>query len=602
MIQRIQTYKNYEIKYTSETFPTTINILGDRVIIFPKESGDNFLIIVIDNKDIAESFKTQFQKLWEQDFEVKKGFDGVQKAFWEMLDELNPGEEYYVLGASWNGSSQQVDPFFIDFHNKREKRGVKTKLLFLHEAQKIIKDIKKYYGKLAEIKFLPKGSFEGIQFNFFKNKIIMFVWREKEPIVFTIEDKKIYDTFKAYFDQLWNQQVEVYEGVEDVKEAFKKSLDFGNYSTFAEGMKIYDTLGSDFFNWWQEEKELRGISSKGFIGKKYQDMCSVRESKTKFKFLSNYENSGVSMTFKEKAMDVLFGEKPVAYIIHDPIIAQNRQKNFDLVWNQKTQVVKGLDAIQEIFEEFLESGKGDFIGARGYFMDLMPTYIDKWEKRAIKQKFVMRNIVDPKVKGHRITQFPFVKTKYTLQKEFADLSVIWIYGTKVVISNWTEDEPTAIIIDDTKIHDLYKKQFEHLWNQKASTYTSQDEIELMYEEFYENVVEEFILFAAKPKDSKASSFNLNWVQKVAKKVPTRVLYYGKTKENIARVQEYKKLGINVRILDTEETLSLSTLISGEMVLNTMWDTQPTLFRLENKTLADSYKQNFNILWKKADEV
>jgi sugar-specific transcriptional regulator TrmB len=469
---RTSTYKNCSIKYTSELFPTTTSILGDRVIIFPKENDKNFLVIVIDNKDIADSFRTQFNKLWEQDFDVKKGQDGVSKAFYQMLDELNPGEEYYVLGASWGGQVNKVNPFFIDYHQKREKKGVRAKLLFVDGAQKVV-DYKDKFGPTAEIKFLPKGGYEGIQFNLYKNKILMFVWRDKEPVVFSIEDKKIYETFKAYFDQMWNQ---------------------------------------------------------------------------------------------------------------------------------KTQIVTGLDAVKDIFEEFLESGQGDFIGARGYFIDYMSEYIDDWEKRAIRQGFTMRNIVDPKVRGHRITQFPFTQTKYTLQKEFADLSVIWIYGGKVVISNWTEKEPTAFIFDDKKIHDLYEKQFEHLWNQKASTYTSQDEIELMYEEFYENIDEEFILFAAKPKDKRASKFNLNWVKKVARKVPTRVLYYGKTKENIARAKEYRKLGINVRILNTEETLSLSTLISGDMVLNTMWDAQPTLFRLENKTLADSYKQNFNILWKKADGI
>ena len=119
------------------------------------------------------------------------------------------------------------------------------------------------------------------------------------------------------------------------------------------------------------------------------------------------------------------------------------------MWNQDTIVLKGVDSVQQTFEDMLDYGEGDFIGASGYFVDKRPKYIDGWEKRAIKKGFKMRNIVDPGTKGHRITTFPFVKTKYTLPKEFSSLSVFWIFGDKVVISNWNEEEPIVVIINKT---------------------------------------------------------------------------------------------------------------------------------------------------------
>ena len=139
------------------------------------------------------------------------------------------------------------------------------------------------------------------------------------------------------------------------------------------------------------------------------------------------------------------------------------------IWNQQTYVLHGLDAVKDIFEEMLESGSVDFIGARGYFIDQRPEYVDSWEKRAIESGFKMRNIVDPEVKGHRITTFSFAQTKYTLPTEFSTLSVFWIYGDKVVISNWMETEPILIVINNKNIHQLYRQQFEVLWNLKAIT-------------------------------------------------------------------------------------------------------------------------------------
>ena len=103
-------------------------------------------------------------------------------------------------------------------------------------------------------------------------------------------------------------------------------------------------------------------------------------------------------------------------------------------------------------------------------------------EEAKKQKFTMRNIVDPEVRGHTITQFPFAKTKYTLQKEFSEMSVTWIFGGKVVISNWTEEEPVATIIENPQIVKMYQKQFESLWNQTTYTLTGEQGVQVLFDE------------------------------------------------------------------------------------------------------------------------
>ena len=290
---------------------------------------------LIDNKEVAESNRMYFELLWKQDVIVRKGIGDIENTFNMMLDELSPGDEYYVLGASWMGYKDRAFKFFIDFHQRRFQKNVRAKFLFISGTEKIVEKYKESYSRLTEIKYLPPNVYEGMQINIYKNKVLFFVWREDEPIVFSIEDKTTHDTFKTYFDTLWNQD---------------------------------------------------------------------------------------------------------------------------------TKILKGLDAIQNIFEEMLEAGHCDFIGARGYFVDRRPEYIDEWEKRAIKRGFTMRNLVDPEIKGRRITTFPFAETKYTLPVEFSRLSVFWIYGNKVVITNWVQEEPIVTIIENKALHDMYKEQFELLWN------------------------------------------------------------------------------------------------------------------------------------------
>ena len=44
--------------------PAAINIFKHRTIIFPSETEKNPLLIIIDNKEVADSFLTQFNLLW----------------------------------------------------------------------------------------------------------------------------------------------------------------------------------------------------------------------------------------------------------------------------------------------------------------------------------------------------------------------------------------------------------------------------------------------------------------------------------------------------------------------------------------------------------
>lgn len=162
----------------------------------------------------------------------------------------------------------------------------------------------------------------------------------------------------------------------------------------------------------------------------------------------------------------MMSEDITVFMIENEFVAQSFKKQFEELWYRESFTVKGLDAIENIFEDMLESKHCDFIGARGYLGDHRSKFIDSWSKRAIKKGFTMRNIVDIGVNGHKITKFSFAKTKYNLDKSFVGLSVFWIYGNKVVISNWAGKEPIAMIIENREIVKMYKKQFEMLWNKR----------------------------------------------------------------------------------------------------------------------------------------
>ena len=179
------------------------------------------------------------------------------------------------------------------------------------------------------------------------------------------------------------------------------------------------------------------------------------------------KNPSPTYIYGGKVAILLDLEELIVLKIESKEYAQSQREEFELIWNRETVVMHGLDAIQYVFEDMLKVGYCDWIGARGYFFEKRPEYVIEWAERAAKSGFRIRNIVDPDVRGHPITELPFAKTRYTLKKEFMMFSVFWIYGGKVVISNWAGKEPVVFIIENKDIYNTYKQQFEFLWGGAA---------------------------------------------------------------------------------------------------------------------------------------
>ncbi|NQU98506.1 hypothetical protein HQ533_03495 [Candidatus Woesearchaeota archaeon] len=468
---------------TQETLSISTVVMGDTIL--NTVWGESPTVFKIQNKTVADSLRENFEFLWNQDVIVHKGFDNVMNKFRSMLDYCNEKEGYCVLSASTPRQTKKERQWFMDYHKTRIEKKIPIKLLcnpdYTEELKNRQREAGDEYFKITEIKSLTKESTNPMQINLYPpNKVLMFLW-DKETVCFEMESETLYENFKTYFNTLWNQDARVSKGIN----ALNAALD--NYLDGLESEETYDVLGATYgikdysfhnkryahaFRRIHEKRTKRGIKTrllfqqrKNKVVQKFLDTiyCENKEAKI-LPFKTDFPVA--ILPSKNSTLIIIHKKEPTMITINNRETSQAFQKYFDSMWNQDTRIVKGLDAIQNLFEEMLDAGSCDLIGARGYFVDKRPKYIDEWEKRAIKKGFKMRNIVDKGIKGHRNTKFPFVKTKYTLPKEFANLSVVWIYGDKVAISNWTEKEPIAVIIENKSLHDMYKTQFELLWNKK----------------------------------------------------------------------------------------------------------------------------------------
>lgn len=129
---------------------------------------------------------------------IYDGFKGAANLFKTMLDELNKGEEYYVIGATY-GEVKGLRDFFYKHHLRRAEKGIRLKMLANSEVKGNIEPTTK---KIAEIKYLPQYLMTKMEIVFYKDKSFIILWTES-PVAFLIKNAEASKSFKQYFDFLW---------------------------------------------------------------------------------------------------------------------------------------------------------------------------------------------------------------------------------------------------------------------------------------------------------------------------------------------------------------------------------------------------------------
>ena len=136
---------------------------------------------------------------------VHESYSSIKAVYNQLLGDLKKGEEYYVLGARQIGepSNEFLHSFFINFHKRREKKGIKVKIIFDEDLKKEILHVSKNF-KLMEYRFI-----EGISSSFilvYSNKVINFLLKEKLMAV-ELVNKETAIFYKRLFEKIWKTAI-----------------------------------------------------------------------------------------------------------------------------------------------------------------------------------------------------------------------------------------------------------------------------------------------------------------------------------------------------------------------------------------------------------
>ncbi|MFZ5955294.1 MAG: TrmB family transcriptional regulator [Nanoarchaeota archaeon] len=133
----------------------------------------------------------------------------------------------------------------------------------------------------------------------------------------------------------------------------------------------------------------------------------------------------------------------------------------------KVEILEGKEGIKTILNEILRLNKNWFaFGSSGMAPEILPYYVEAWEKQREKRKISLKAILDISEQGRKRGK-ELSKLKYTQIKHIAsensNPSSIWGYGDRIVFIIWNKENSFAIRIISEEILEKYVGYFNLLW-------------------------------------------------------------------------------------------------------------------------------------------
>jgi len=134
---------------------------------------------------------------------IYEGFEGFKTAFKRIIDDCPEKGQIDILGFSEQPFAiESLKVFIANMNLKSAKKKQKLRIILDGSARKTLgKEREK--EKYTEVKYMPEGYVSPAAMDIFEDYVYMFVWEEK-PFVFMIKQKKIAESFKHYFNFIWN--------------------------------------------------------------------------------------------------------------------------------------------------------------------------------------------------------------------------------------------------------------------------------------------------------------------------------------------------------------------------------------------------------------
>lgn len=149
-------------------------------------------------QELVSKLRAQFATSQKTEAAIYTGFIAVTNFIKGIVDELNAGEEYLVLGAAYR-ETPGIREFYKLHHARRARKGVKVKMLVDNSSKDVLIPQTKVLG---QIRYLPNYLTAHMQIFIYHDKSFILIGTQ-EPIGFLLQSKEAAKSFETYFKALW---------------------------------------------------------------------------------------------------------------------------------------------------------------------------------------------------------------------------------------------------------------------------------------------------------------------------------------------------------------------------------------------------------------
>jgi sugar-specific transcriptional regulator TrmB len=174
---------------------------------FNPANPKRFLDIIEEKKHQLDKRKAAFEKVMpnlnitgsmveKHGVSFFKGAEGIKTVFEDLL---STGEDYLGYGHG-EGVQKILKSYFDHYTQRRKKLNIKPRLIFSEKNRN-----KSFVKKpLTKVRFLSDKYSSYAATRIYGNNVALLLFAEDEPMAILIKNKKIADSYRQYFEIMWN--------------------------------------------------------------------------------------------------------------------------------------------------------------------------------------------------------------------------------------------------------------------------------------------------------------------------------------------------------------------------------------------------------------
>lgn len=488
-----------------------LDYLVERKLVFKTSKGGVALFQLSDANSLVSTAQSQLslaeevsqhinasRDRSENEVKIYEGMSGLRAhrdRVFEEIGEDPDGDELLVLGENAESEDRLYDEFWKDDDARRAKKKIPLRILYSQGNRETMKQVGA--SPYTAARFLPQEIQNPTMIDIWKDSIGIMTY-DAEPFLISIKNKKLAASFREYFENLWNQDTQIYRGVEAVQQVMEQSLEHSdNWFIGGNGgmARVMPEYWEDY-NSRRIEKKVRWHdlvdAHMQLPGLNYENPGEWNtEGNFEFKWLpEDVSSPSVIFMFGNTVANIIWEAEdgPVAFVIENDEVFNSYRKYFDLLWNQDVSVVTGLESVQEFFYKKMRGlTKGDtykVYGATWGFetRDEMQKWFVEYHKERL-QRGVRLQILSPEENVEEIERE--MRMAGDTQLQWSEIGSMGdarvtpmqfnIFSDSVTIFHFADgEEALAIDIKKKSIRDAMDLYFESQWKNEVQMHTGKE--------------------------------------------------------------------------------------------------------------------------------